>query len=347
MANKKNEKESLSLLKRFWFVGVVALLLVVFIGLYAKDAYDNRKVYVNAKEIDGKYALFSLDDSYYMADDLYDALSSQSGLSAKVEQFTSAVLNASIETTDDMKTFADNVAANYAMASSSDVQNMFDGMSSMGYDASLDGLRQYCITYRKKIEMSKAYYNEHLDEYRENIEQMIKPMKVSHILVKTTVNQSTDDEGKTVYEAAPTEEESAKLQAVLDALASGKDFAEVAKEYSEDGSAADGGSLGLSDLSRNVSSYVKPFADAANALGYGETSDVVISQYGWHIIKVEKPTDEEFQTLLDDSDFLTELNTLYPDAYLGRLQELAEAHNAVIADEDLKNAIYPSTGGEQ
>ena len=230
MANKKSESQSF--VKQYWFVLVVAALLLVFIGLYMKDAIDNRPVTVNSKQVDGKYALLSIGEDYYMADELYETLSKRIGTSALAEQFTNIVLDKSIETTDEMKNFADNVAANYAYAKSDDVETMYRGMAEMGYEPSLDGLRQYCITYRKKIEMSKNYYNEHLEEYRDNIEASIKPMEVSHILIKTTVNEAFNDDGSTYLEAYPTEEESAKLNEVLKALVEGKDFAEVAKQYS-------------------------------------------------------------------------------------------------------------------
>lgn len=69
------------------------------------------------------------------------------------------------------------------------------------------------------------------------------------------------------------------LKAQLDA---GADFAKLASENSTDtASAANGGSLGWSP----TSAYVKQFADAADALKVGETSDPVKSQFGWHIIR--------------------------------------------------------------
>jgi peptidyl-prolyl cis-trans isomerase SurA len=60
------------------------------------------------------------------------------------------------------------------------------------------------------------------------------------------------------------------------------DFGELAKKYSEDGSAADGGKLkwmGPGDL-------VPEFEQAMNRLQIGEVSDPVKTQFGWHIIQV-------------------------------------------------------------
>lgn len=69
-------------------------------------------------------------------------------------------------------------------------------------------------------------------------------------------------------------------------------FEELAKEYSEDGSAANGGNLGYA----SPSGYVAPYSEAALALEKGAfTQDLVKSQFGYHIIKLIdlKEVDEE------------------------------------------------------
>ena len=43
------------LLKKYWFIGVIGIALLVFIGVYAADAYKNREITVNTKQVDGKY----------------------------------------------------------------------------------------------------------------------------------------------------------------------------------------------------------------------------------------------------------------------------------------------------
>ena len=68
----------------------------------------------------------------------------------------------------------------------------------------------------------------------------------------------------------------------LPQLNGGADFAELAKKYSQDGSASGGGDLGL--ISRGQT--VKEFEDAAFALESGQVSGVVKTQFGYHIIKV-------------------------------------------------------------
>jgi len=66
---------------------------------------------------------------------------------------------------------------------------------------------------------------------------------------------------------------------------SGKDFGELAKQYSQDpGSAQNGGDLGWAERS----TFVKPFADALFGMKVGEIAGPVKTQYGYHIIRLDE-----------------------------------------------------------
>ena len=76
-----------------------------------------------------------------------------------------------------------------------------------------------------------------------------------------------------------------KAQKVLEEARAGGDFAKLAEQYSDDpGSQKKGGDLGFFARDR----MVKPFSDAAFAMNPGDISDLVLSRFGWHIIKVEQ-----------------------------------------------------------
>jgi peptidyl-prolyl cis-trans isomerase D len=111
-------------------------------------------------------------------------------------------------------------------------------------------------------------------QYQANLATYSVPEQVraSHILLKT---EGKDDAA--VKKAA---------EAVLAEAKAGKDFAALAKKYSEDDSNKDkGGDLDF--FGRNI--MAKEFEDAAFAMKPGEISGVVKTQFGYHIIKmVEK-----------------------------------------------------------
>jgi foldase protein PrsA len=119
-------------------------------------------------------------------------------------------------------------------------------------------------------------------------DEELEEVRASHILVRT--------EG--VSEAVAKE----KIEKALAELKAGKDFAEVAKTYSEDaGSASKGGDLGFFGRGR----MVKEFEQAAFAAKVGEVVGPIKSQYGYHIIKVteRKPASQfDPNTLADKRD---------------------------------------------
>ncbi len=83
------------------------------------------------------------------------------------------------------------------------------------------------------------------------------------------------------------EQARAKADDVLKKIRAGGDFAALAKENSDDSSKEQGGELGWFGHGQ----MVKPFEDAAFTLKPGETSDVVETDYGFHIIQVEEKRD--------------------------------------------------------
>jgi peptidyl-prolyl cis-trans isomerase SurA len=90
-----------------------------------------------------------------------------------------------------------------------------------------------------------------------------------HILIKTS-------------EITSESEAKLRLTEIKRRIEGGADFAEQAKLYSEDGSAVQGGDLGWV----SPGSFVPEFERAMNALKIGQTSELVQSEFGWHLIQV-------------------------------------------------------------
>lgn len=114
----------------------------------------------------------------------------------------------------------------------------------------------------------RQYYNQHKNEY-----SLPERVKAQHILFKTP--------GKKPEEIASIRE---KARQVLERAKKGEDFAALAKQFSEDTSAAAGGDLG----SFTRGQMVPEFDRVAFTLAPGAISDLVDSQFGIHIIKVNE-----------------------------------------------------------
>jgi peptidyl-prolyl cis-trans isomerase D len=112
-----------------------------------------------------------------------------------------------------------------------------------------------------------AYYNANLNQYK--VENRVH---VEHILFKTV--------GETDAEIAETRK---KAEDVLKQAKQGANFEDLAKKYSEDDATkAKGGDLGWIVEGQTV----PEFQQAAFSLPKGAISDLVKTQYGFHIIKV-------------------------------------------------------------
>jgi peptidyl-prolyl cis-trans isomerase D len=101
-----------------------------------------------------------------------------------------------------------------------------------------------------------------------------KTVEASHILIRVAQDAKPD-----VVEKARE-----KALMVLKKAREGKDFSELAKQYSDDPGGKNGGHLGA--FKRDA--MVEPFAEKAFSMNPGEISDPVRTQFGFHIIKVEK-----------------------------------------------------------
>jgi peptidyl-prolyl cis-trans isomerase D len=138
----------------------------------------------------------------------------------------------------------------------------------------------------------RKYYDDNIQRYRTDAE-----VRASHILVNAPKDASAADKAKAKQKA---QELLAQVKAHPD------QFAQIAQKNSEDpGSAGKGGDLGY--FARGQIAGGKAFDDAAFGLKKGEVSDIVESDFGYHIIQatdvkpaVTKPFDEVKDALAKD-----------------------------------------------
>lgn len=128
------------------------------------------------------------------------------------------------------------------------------------------------------------------DFYKKNPQFFMQPeaMRASHILIKT--DAAAGAEGKAQARA--------KAEDLLRQIKAGGDFAALAKQHSNDGSAGNGGDLGFFPRGQ----MVKAFEDAAFALQPGEVSPLVESEFGFHIIKAAEHRTARTVPLAEVSD---------------------------------------------
>ena len=161
----------------------------------------------------------------------------------------------------------------------------------------------------------KIYYQQHIDAYK-----LEDRAHVAHILFKTV--------GKTDAEVA---EIKAKAEDVLNKAKHGAKFADLAKQYSEDSTKDKGGDLDWIVRGQTV----REFETAAFSLPKGAISDLVKTQYGFHIIQV-----------IDRETARTQTFDEVKGAIQGQLQQqkaeqLGDTLSAQIADEIRRTGRTP------
>jgi peptidyl-prolyl cis-trans isomerase D len=184
---------------------------------------------------------------------------------------------------------------------------------------------------------AQAYYNAHLAQYKTE-----EQVKTRHILIasKAGADAKTDAAAK------------AKAEDVLKQVQAGGKFAELAKKYSDDpGSKDNGGELMLMPTASLDPAYAK----AAMALNPGQTSGLVRSAFGYHIIQTEQKIAAGVNPLSEVKDSIVKAiaqdkqgsalqsygSELAAEAKKDGLEKMAAAHGLklVTTDSLAKNAI--------
>lgn len=128
----------------------------------------------------------------------------------------------------------------------------------------------------QKVSVSAKEVRDFYQEFKDSIPDQPEAVKLSHILLEIKTSPETLDSLKS------------RAERIRGLAQQGQDFADLARRYSEDPTAQQGGDLGL--FGRG--DMIPKFEETAFSLAPGQISDVIRTEFGYHIIKVEDKTDD-------------------------------------------------------
>jgi peptidyl-prolyl cis-trans isomerase D len=255
-------------------------------------------------------------------------------LQQKFQQLvTDGVTASDDEVREEFRRENEKIKLNYALLKPEDLQAKVE-LSDVDIAAYFDKHKsQYVVPERRTLDYAmmtlaqlrqrnpvtddeeKVYYQSHIDQYK-----LEDRAHVAHILFKTV--------GMTDAEAAEVKK---KADDVLSKAKHGGNFADLAKQYSEDTTKDKGGDLGWIVRGQTV----PEFEAAAFSLPKGSISDLVKTQYGFHIIQVIDREAARTQTL--DEVKANIANQLGAE----KAEQLGETLSTQIADEIRRSGRVP------
>lgn len=142
-----------------------------------------------------------------------------------------------------------------------------------------DDMRKQLLAQRLRqqkfggLQVGRYEVEEFYRAYRDSLPRVPEEVQLAHIFVTPRVGDADRAGAREL------------LQRLRDSILLGADFAELARQYSQDpGSAAQGGDLGL--VRRGL--FVREFESAVFALQEGQLSDIVETQFGFHLIQLQE-----------------------------------------------------------
>jgi len=172
--------------------------------------------------------------------------------------------------------------------------------------------------YVKNIESGVKVSDKEAKKYYENNKDKFKQpekAKVSHIILRTGDKAKYDNPEK-------------KINEVYEEIKNGKSFEEMAKRYSEDGSAQKGGSLGYIQKGKTVPAFEKVAFDTK----VGEISEPFKTKFGYHILKVTDKQEARQKTFNEVKSSIKEVlkNQKTKEKLNAKLEELRSKYDVKI-----------------
>ena len=246
-----------------------------------------------AKLANGEEVVANTEKGTISANELYTEMKNRYALNVVIDMIDKKILDSKYESSKEEKEYIDDMKRQASLYYSYLYKNQYSSYNSyllatygVSSEDQLDSV--FSLEYkRNKVveEYTKGLVSdEDVQKYYDN--EMKGDMRVSHILI--TAEYTDDNTEEEIEDAKNKALETARE--VITKLENGEVFEELAKTYSKDSSAENGGDIGII-----TDSDTEPeFYEAAKKLNVGEyTKEPVETKYGYHIIKLndvmEKP----------------------------------------------------------
>lgn len=287
----------------------------------------------------GDEAVVTMKDGDISVEKLYSEMKEKYALDMLITKIDTAILNNVYKTDDEEKNYIDKqletIKYYYETYYKSQYKSFQEYLTQNGVESEDELKENIRLTYKRnkaiKDYVKSIITDKEIEKYYD--EEIFGDISASHILIKPEYDKNASDEEKKEAEKKALKE----AKEVVAKLKKGEDFAELAKEYSDDSSNSKSGGK-LADF--NHGQMVEAFEDAAKELKVGSyTTTPVKTEFGYHIIlktaQKDKPAlkevkDDIISDLTDEK--LKDDSTLEVTA----LVELRKKHKVKIQDKDIK-----------
>lgn len=287
----------------------------------------------------GDEAVVTMKDGDISVEKLYSEMKEKYALDMLITKIDTAILNNVYKTDDEEKNYIDKqletIKYYYETYYKSQYKSFQEYLTQNGVESEDELKENIRLTYKRnkaiKDYVKSIITDKEIEKYYD--EEIFGDISASHILIKPEYDKNASDEEKKEAEKKALKE----AKEVVAKLKKGEDFAELAKEYSDDSSNSKSGGK-LADF--NHGQMVEAFEDAAKDLKVGSyTTTPVKTEFGYHIIlktaQKDKPAlkevkDDIISDLTDEK--LKDDSTLEVTA----LVELRKKHKVEIQDKDIK-----------
>lgn len=287
----------------------------------------------------GDEAVVTMKDGDISVEKLYSEMKEKYALDMLITKIDTAILNNVYKTDDEEKNYIDKqletIKYYYETYYKSQYKSFQEYLTQNGVESEDELKENIRLTYKRnkavKDYVKSIITDKEIEKYYD--EEIFGDISASHILIKPEYDDNASDEEKKEAEKKALKE----AKEVIAKLKKGEDFAELAKEYSDDSSNSKSGGK-LADF--NHGQMVEAFEDAAKDLKVGSyTTTPVKTEFGYHIIlKTAQKDKPALKEVKDDiiSDLTDEKLKSDSSLEVTALVELRKKHKVEIQDKDIK-----------